>query len=41
MKYIQGKDEVLSHQDEIYNNFAEMEKASDVLFHLLDEMQEQ
>ena len=41
MKYIQDKDEVLSHQDEIFNNFTEMEKASDVLFHLLDEMQEQ
>ncbi len=39
MQYIRDKDEVLTHQDEIYNNFAKMEEASNELFHLLDEMQ--
>jgi hypothetical protein len=42
MTYIRdGKDEVLLHKDEIYDNFVAMEKASDILFHLLDEMQRQ
>ena len=41
MKYIRDKDEVLEHQDEIYNNFVKMEEASNILFNLLDEMQEQ
>ena len=41
MQYIRDKDEVIEHQDEIYNNFVKMEEASNVLFHLLDEMQEQ
>lgn len=41
MQYIQGKDEVLAHQDEIYYNFVNMEKASNTLFELLDKMQEE
>jgi hypothetical protein len=41
MRYIRGKNEVLANQDEIYNNFLEMEKASEILFNLLDEMQKQ
>jgi methyl-accepting chemotaxis protein len=42
MTYIRdGRDEVLLHKDEIYDNFVAMEKASDILFHLLDEMQRQ
>jgi len=41
MQYIRDKDEVLNHQEEIYNNFLHMEEASNELFHLLDEMQVQ
>ena len=41
MKFIRDKDEVLANQDEIYNNFTQMEDASNTLFHLLDEMQTQ
>ena len=41
MRYIQGSDSVLDHADEIVKNFTKMEEASHILFHLLDEMQEQ
>lgn len=43
MQYIRDKDanEALEHQDEIYNNFVRMEEASNILFNLLDDMQEQ
>lgn len=41
MKYLQEQDTVLEHQNEIVENFIKMEEASNILFNLLDEMQEQ
>ena len=41
IQYIRNGDQVEAHEDEIYDNFAQMEQASNELFDLLDKMLEE